>query len=79
MVPRPSRTSRLEGPHTNTKELPWIRNALKVRLNRPRARLKELAGKAVGNKKLQARGKAEEAGGKVRSAVGGLKDAMRGK
>jgi len=44
-----------------------------------KGKIKELAGKAVGNKKLQARGQAEEAEGKVRDAVGGLKDAMRGK
>jgi uncharacterized protein YjbJ (UPF0337 family) len=44
-----------------------------------KGKIKELAGKAVGNRKLQARGKAEEAGGKVRNTVGGLKDAMRGK
>jgi uncharacterized protein YjbJ (UPF0337 family) len=44
-----------------------------------KGKIKELAGKAVGNKKLQARGKAEGVGGKVRNAVGGLKDAMRGK
>jgi uncharacterized protein YjbJ (UPF0337 family) len=42
-------------------------------------KIKELAGKAVGNRKLQARGKAEKAGGKIRNVVGGMKDAMRGK
>ena len=36
-----------------------------------KGKIKELAGKAVGNRKLQARGKAEEAGGKLRNAVGG--------
>jgi uncharacterized protein YjbJ (UPF0337 family) len=44
-----------------------------------KGKMKELAGKAVGNKKLQARGKAEKAAGKVRNAVGGMKDAMRGR
>jgi uncharacterized protein YjbJ (UPF0337 family) len=34
-----------------------------------KGKIKELAGKAVGNKKLQARGKAEEAGGQVRCAA----------
>jgi uncharacterized protein YjbJ (UPF0337 family) len=44
-----------------------------------KGKIKEFAGKAVGNRKLQARGKAEKAGGKIRNAVGGMKDAMRGK
>jgi uncharacterized protein YjbJ (UPF0337 family) len=41
--------------------------------------MKELAGKTVGNRKLQAKGKAEKTGGKIRNAVGGMKDAMRGR
>ncbi|HEX2354420.1 MAG TPA: CsbD family protein, partial [Xanthobacteraceae bacterium] len=44
-----------------------------------KGKIKELAGKAVGNRKLQARGKTEKAGGKIRNAVGGMKDAMRAK
>ena len=44
-----------------------------------KGKIKEPAGKAVGNRKLQARGKAEKAGGKIRNAVGGMKDAMRAK
>jgi uncharacterized protein YjbJ (UPF0337 family) len=44
-----------------------------------KGKIKELAGKAVGDKKLQAKGKTEEAGGKIRNAVGGMKDAMRGR
>ena len=44
-----------------------------------KGKIKELAGKAVGDKKLQAKGKAEKAGGKIRNAVGGMKDAMRGR
>jgi uncharacterized protein YjbJ (UPF0337 family) len=44
-----------------------------------KGKIKELAGKAVGNRKLQAKGKAEKASGKIRYAVGGKKDAMRGR
>ena len=44
-----------------------------------KGKIKELAGKAVGNRKLQAKGKAEKARGNIRNAVGGMKDAMRGK
>jgi uncharacterized protein YjbJ (UPF0337 family) len=42
-----------------------------------KGKIKELAGKAVGDKKLQVKGKAEKAGGKIRNAVGGMKDALR--
>jgi uncharacterized protein YjbJ (UPF0337 family) len=41
--------------------------------------VKEVAGKALGDKKLEAEGKADKAAGKVQNAIGGLKDAVRGK
>jgi len=41
--------------------------------------VKETAGKILGDCKLEGEGKAEQAEGKVRNAVGGLKDALRGK
>jgi uncharacterized protein YjbJ (UPF0337 family) len=41
--------------------------------------IKEAAGKAFGDKKLEVEGKADKAAGKVQKAVGGLKDAVRGK
>jgi uncharacterized protein YjbJ (UPF0337 family) len=41
--------------------------------------LKEAAGKVLGDKKLETDGKADKAAGKVQNAIGGLKDAMRGK
>jgi uncharacterized protein YjbJ (UPF0337 family) len=41
--------------------------------------VKEAAGKAFGDKKLEIDGKADKAAGKVQNAVGGLKDAVRGK
>jgi uncharacterized protein YjbJ (UPF0337 family) len=41
--------------------------------------VKELAGKATGDAKLQAEGKADKAAGKVQNAVGGIKDTLRGK
>jgi uncharacterized protein YjbJ (UPF0337 family) len=39
--------------------------------------IKEAAGKAMGDKKTEAEGKAEHAAGKVQNAVGGAKDAVR--
>ena len=39
--------------------------------------LKEVAGKATGDAKMQAEGTAEKTAGKVQNTVGGAKDAMR--
>jgi uncharacterized protein YjbJ (UPF0337 family) len=41
--------------------------------------VKEAVGKVVGDKKLETEGKTDKAAGKVQNAVGGLKDALRGK
>lgn len=41
--------------------------------------IKETAGKIIGDAKLESEGKADKAAGKVQNAVGGLKDAIRGK
>lgn len=42
-------------------------------------KVKEAVGKVTGDHKLQAEGKAEQVEGKVQNAVGGAKDALRGK
>lgn len=39
--------------------------------------VKEGIGKATGDAKLQAEGKADKAEGKIQNAVGGIKDAVR--
>lgn len=41
--------------------------------------VKETVGKAVGDRKLVADGKADKFEGKIQNAVGGIKDALRGK
>ena len=41
--------------------------------------VKEAVGKVVGDKKLEAEGKTDKMAGKVQNALGGLKDAVRGK
>ena len=41
--------------------------------------VKESAGKIFGDKELETEGKAGEAASKMQKAVGGLKDAVRGK
>ena len=42
-----------------------------------KGKIKEVAGKALGDAKLEGEGKADKAAGKVRNAVGGVKDAIR--
>ena len=41
--------------------------------------VKEAVGKAIGDAKLTAEGKADKVTGKAQNAVGGIKDALRGK
>ncbi len=41
--------------------------------------VKEIVGKVTGDAKLQADGKADKAAGKIQNAIGGIKDAVRGK
>jgi uncharacterized protein YjbJ (UPF0337 family) len=43
-----------------------------------KGKVKEAVGKAVGDSKLEAEGKADKIEGTVQNAVGGLKDAIRG-
>jgi uncharacterized protein YjbJ (UPF0337 family) len=44
-----------------------------------KGKVKEVAGKATGDAKLESEGKADQVKGKVQNAVGGIKDAVRGK
>ena len=41
--------------------------------------VKEIIGKAVGDAKLQSDGRADKIEGKVQNAIGGLKDALKGR
>jgi uncharacterized protein YjbJ (UPF0337 family) len=43
-----------------------------------KGKVKETVGKAVGDSKLKAEGKADKIEGKVQNAVGGPKDSIRG-
>jgi uncharacterized protein YjbJ (UPF0337 family) len=44
-----------------------------------KGKIKEGVGKAVGDIKLQSEGKADKIEGNIQNAVGGLKDAIKGK
>ena len=39
--------------------------------------VKQVAGKLVGDVRLESQGRAEETAGKIQNAVGGLKDALK--
>jgi uncharacterized protein YjbJ (UPF0337 family) len=49
------------------------KNQLKGRFEQAKGKGKELAGKAVGNKELEQKGKAQKIGGKARAGYGDLK------
>ncbi|MFN3657682.1 MAG: CsbD family protein [Pseudolabrys sp.] len=42
-----------------------------------KGKTKEIAGKATGDAKLEAEGKAQKTAGKVQNTVGGMKDAVK--
>ncbi|MBI3705711.1 MAG: CsbD family protein [Rhizobiales bacterium] len=42
-----------------------------------KGKLKEVAGKATGDSKLETEGKAQKIAGKVQNTIGGMKDAVK--
>ncbi len=46
-------------------------------LDQAKGKIKETAGKATGDAKLQGEGKADQAKGKIKNAVGGMEDAVK--
>ena len=55
------------------------RDRIKGSAEQAEGAVKEVAGKVTGDAKLQSEGKADKTAGKIRNAVGGLKDTLRGK
>jgi uncharacterized protein YjbJ (UPF0337 family) len=51
---------------------------IKGSANQTKGTVKEVAGKALGDAKLETEGKADKIKGKAQDAVGGLKDALKG-
>jgi len=54
------------------------RDRIKGMGDQAKGNLKDAAGKATGDSKLEAEGKIDRAKGKMENAVGGLKDSLRG-
>jgi uncharacterized protein YjbJ (UPF0337 family) len=44
-----------------------------------KGKTKEVAGKVLGDAKLESEGKTDRAAGKIQNAVGGVKDTLKGK
>jgi uncharacterized protein YjbJ (UPF0337 family) len=55
------------------------KDRIKGSAHEAKGKIKEVAGKATGDAKLEGEGKAEKTAGKVQNAWGGFKDAARGK
>jgi uncharacterized protein YjbJ (UPF0337 family) len=55
------------------------KDRIKGSVQQAKGTVKEVIGKVTGDAKLEAEGKDEQIVGKIQSAVGGLKDMLRGK
>jgi uncharacterized protein YjbJ (UPF0337 family) len=44
-----------------------------------KGKMKEVAGKVVGDSKLESEGKVNQVEGKIQNTIGGIKDTLRGK
>jgi uncharacterized protein YjbJ (UPF0337 family) len=63
----------------NSENMEMDKDRIEGSAKQTKGAVKEAAGKVVGDKKLETDGKADKAAGKVQNALGGLKDAVRGK
>jgi uncharacterized protein YjbJ (UPF0337 family) len=64
---------------THNKEHAMDKDRIKGSAEQAKGAVKEAAGKVLGDKKLETDGTTEKTAGKVQNAIGGLKDAVRGK
>ena len=55
------------------------KDRLKGTAHQVKGAVKEKAGKATGDKKVEGEGKGEKLAGKVQNTLGGIKDSVRGK
>jgi uncharacterized protein YjbJ (UPF0337 family) len=63
----------------NTKQCEDLMNKDRIEgsVEQAKGKVKEVAGKAVGDSKLETEGKVQQVAGKVQNAVGGFKDAVK--
>ena len=55
------------------------KDRIKGSAEQAKGKVKEVAGKASGDSKLEGDGKADQVAGKVQNTVGGIKDTLKGK
>jgi uncharacterized protein YjbJ (UPF0337 family) len=64
---------------TDIEETTMDKDRIEGSAEQAKGAVKEVAGKVLGDKKLETDGKTDKAAGQVQNAIGGLKDAVRGK
>jgi uncharacterized protein YjbJ (UPF0337 family) len=64
---------------TDDEDTTMDKDRIKGSAEQAKGAVKEAAGKVLGDKKLETEGKTDKAAGQVQNAIGGLKDAVRGK
>jgi uncharacterized protein YjbJ (UPF0337 family) len=69
----------LDTQQTNNEDMAMDKDRIKGSAEQAKGAVKETAGKVFGDKKLETEGKTDKAAGKAQNAIGGLKDAVRGK
>ena len=55
------------------------KDRIKGSAEQTKGKVKEAAGKVLGDSKLESEGKGDQVKGKIQNAVGGIKDTLRGK
>jgi uncharacterized protein YjbJ (UPF0337 family) len=70
---------RTETKPKNIEDNAMDKDRIKGSAQQAKGAVKEAAGKVLGDKKLETEGKTDKVAGKVQNAIGGLKDAVRGK
>ena len=55
------------------------KDRIKGAAEQAKGKIKEVAGKVVGDSKLEGEGKTDQAVGKIQNTIGGIKDTLRGK
>jgi uncharacterized protein YjbJ (UPF0337 family) len=55
------------------------KDRIKGSAEQTKGKVKEVAGKVLGDSKLESEGKGDQVKGKIQNAVGGIKDTLRGK
>jgi uncharacterized protein YjbJ (UPF0337 family) len=55
------------------------KDRIKGSAEQAKGKVKEIAGKVIGDSKLESEGKGDQLKGKVQNGIGGIKDTLRGK